>query len=523
MIYDWARIQAELHPETIAVTSEEGHLSYASLESESNKLAGLLLKFGLQKGDRVGLLLANSPENIIATHGISKAGGIAVPVDIANPENRIAHVLSASDVSFMVIDQQGISKYRNLIQQNKNLDSAPWIWWSTQICGLNDQRSPAFSKQDVSHQPDYPFQKVRDENFPAYIYFESGEGNYPKGITFTHKNIASIVEWALEYFQPKPADRITGFAQLSAALSVFDVYTTFAAGSHLYLAPVQNEINPLQHYNFILENDITQWFADTSMLTYLARFDLLEHQGLPGLKRLLWHGKNLQMSSLNYWLKQLPKTSFTNLYGPNQTILAGHYSIPETLKPGMEIPIGKPCTGQKLHVLNSEFKPVPTGFIGDLYVSGEALSKGYWKDEKSSKIAFKWFLNENKEWERVVYTGDLASCNVDGIFYYHGWADYKVKKKTNRTDLKEIEAALGSLKNLKEFAVVPVSVKGEKVFGCAYVSEQDFLVIPPALKNQLSKTVPGHMLPNFWKSFTKLPRKKNGKIDRKQLSKEFSE
>lgn len=525
MIYDWTRKQAETNPKNIAITSPERHVSYATLESESNRLASLLLINGLKQGGSVGLLMNKSAENIIAMHGINKAGGVIVPLNLEENADQITRTIETSELSFLMVDHYAFNKYKIMLKMHKKLDNIPWIWWSSKICNSQDQYSPAFSYQDIEHQPDYPFQKNTDENSPAYIYFESGAGNVKTGITISHKNISSFINWSAKKFKTQQADRITGHAPFHQNLSVFDIYGTFAAGAHLYLIPNDFENRLTKLYDFVLENDITQWFVHSSVLFYMARFDMIPSQGLPGLKRLIWHGKEFPIAALQYWMKQLPDVSFTNLYGSAEsTVASSYYTVPGVPKKGDEIPIGTACGGGEMHVLNEELKPVPMGGIGDLYISGDSLSSGYWKDKEKTEVAFIWYQNSEDEWKRLYKTGHLASLNADGLIYYHGQSGYKIKKKFPHLELEEIETALGNIKNLTEYAVVKVKKEGvEKTeFGCAYASKQERdNGASPALKKLLSETIPNNAIPHHWKSFKKLPRKSNGKIDRKTLSEEF--
>lgn len=523
-IYDWTRKQATNIPRNIAVTSSKRHLTYASLESESNRLAGILMLSGFKAGGRIGLLMDDSVEQIVAMHGILKAGGIIVPINKEDVPERISRIVQIADLSFLMVDHNSIEQYKNVLQLNKDLQSIPWVWWSREICTSQDQPCPDFSYHDIEHHPDYPYQKGNDENSPAFIYFNESGNDEIKGITVTHKNIEAFIEWSTEYFNIQPGDRISGFAPLHTSLSAFDIFGTIKAGAHLYLFPSKIQGKPAKQYDFILENDITQWFTEPQVMDYLARFDIIPDDGFPGLKRLLWHGKNLSLKTLQYWMKQLPHTGFTNLNGPAEaTIASSYYTIPEIPQSVKEIPIGKPCGDEQLLILNEELKPVPKGGIGDLFISGDGLTTGYWDDDEKTSAAFMWYRNPKGKLERVFKTGELASFNADGLMYYHGKSDYKIKR-TKGIEIEEIEAALGHVKNLREYAVVPIEKAGlsKTEIGCAYVSaDVGNEEVTRLLKNHLSKKIPDELIPKRWRSYDKLPRKKNGKIDRKTLMEEF--
>lgn len=525
MIYDWARGQAEQNPENIAVTLAKSHLTYGTLESESNKLACLLLKSGFTPGDRVGLLLDKMPDTIIAMHGISKAGGIYVPLNIYSPAERLTTILNTAEVSFLMVDRPALSKYKRIVQKDESFREIPWGWWSKDPRFMLYQPSPTFSYHDIKQQPDYPFQKIRDEDYPAQILFTSGSDGKPKGVVTTHQNIESLIQWSVPYFNIQKEDRLSGYSSLFLDRSVFDIYCSMAAGAHLYLIPDRMNSLPEKLADFILENDLTQWFSVPSVLRSMARCDVVKKNDFPGLKRLIWNGAEFPVPALRYWMEKLPHVSFTNLYGRTETTVASSYhTVHEMPGPNAEIPIGTSCNNEKMLILDEKQNQVDEGETGDLYISGSGLSLGYWKDEEATSKAFTWRLNNEGEYEYVHKTGDKASRGDNGLLYYRGRSDNQIISRGYRIELGEVEAALGSINNLREYAVVPVKKDGFEgtAIGCAYVSnEPENGEMPLLLKQNLVKRVPGYMMPHYWASYDKLPRSKNGDIDRGIISKGF--
>lgn len=525
MIYDWARKQAEREPESIAVTLENRHITYGVLESESNRLACQLLKSGFTPGGRVGLLLDKTPETLIAMHGISKAGGIYVPLNINSPAERLTRILNSAEISFLMVDHASLSKYKRIIKKNESFREIPWVWWSKDPRFTLYQPRPTFSYHDIEDQPDYPFQKIRDDDYPAQILFTSGSDGRPKGVVTTHHNIKSFIQWAVPYFEIQSGDRLSGYSSLFFDRSIFDIYGSMAAGAHLYLIPDRMNSLPGKLADFILENDLTQWFSVPSVMSSMARCDVVEKDDFPGLKRLIWSGAEFPVTALRYWMEKLPHVSFTNLYGRTEaTIASSYYTIPEIPDSETEIPIGTSCDGEKMLILNDEQNPVEEGETGDLYISGSGLSLGYWKDKKATAAAFTWRLNSKGRYEYIHKTGDKASREADGFIYYRGRSDNQIISRGYRIELGEVEAALGHINTLREYAVVPVRKEGFEgtAIGCAYVSSgPENGEMPLLLKQNLVKKVPGYMMPHYWASYDKLPRSKNGEIDRRILSKAF--
>ncbi len=456
MIYDWARKQAEREPESIAVTLANRHLTYRLLESESNRLACLLLKSGFAPGDRVGLLLDKTPEAIIAMHGISKAGGIYVPLNINSPAERLITILNTAEISFLMVDRPSLPKYKRIVKKNESFRELAWGWWSKDPRFMLYQPSPTFSYHDLRHQPDYPFQKIRNDDYPAQILFTPASDEQPKGVVTTHRNIKSLVQWSVPYFDIQAGDRLSGYSSFFLDHSIFDIYCSMAAGAHMYLIPDRVNSLPEKLADFILENDLTQLFSVPSVLSSMACCDVVEEEGFPGLKRLIWSGEEFPVPALRYWMKKLPHVSFTNLYGRTETTVASScYTVPELPGPETEIPIGTSCTNGKMIILDEEQNSVETGETGDIYISGSGLSLGYWKDKKATAEAFTWHPNSEGEYEYIHKTGDKASREEDGLIYYRGRSDNQIISRGYRNELAEVEAALGSIRTLREDAVVP--------------------------------------------------------------------
>ena len=270
---------------------------------------------------------------------------------------------------------------------------------------------------------------------------------------------------------------------------------------------------------WIRERELDQWFSVPSILSYVARFDALEERDLPSLKRLLWCGEVFPTPPLRYWMQKLPGVPFTNLYGPTETTIASSYhTLSECPADDREeIPIGLPCAGESLHVLDAAGRPLPAGETGDLYIGGEGITLGYWEEpEKTGSVFVERDLGEGP---RTVYkTGDLARIDEGGVTWFLGRADTQIKSRGYRIELGEIESALHSLENLDDGAIVAIPSEGfEGHLICCAFSPKEQDVDPPALRKAMAKLVPAYMIPARWRAFERLPKTSNGKTDRVTL------
>ncbi|MCC5942118.1 MAG: amino acid adenylation domain-containing protein [Balneolaceae bacterium] len=525
MIYDWSREKVEKYGTRIAISLGDEHINYVNLELESNRLAGQLIQTGFKPGSRVGLFMEKTPKTLIAMLGISKAGGVYVPLDFKSPAERVAKIIRSSDPALLFVDNHSIHHFQDSLHIDSELGHIPWVWWSKNELKYADDNPPVFNYDDIKSQLNIPHEVVRDENAAAQILFTSGSTGEPKGVVITHKNIKTFVNWAVHFFKMRAGERISCHSPLHFDLSTFDIYGAFASGSRLFLVPPEISLNPKQLSHFILDNNLNQWFSVPSALSYLAMFKAIPPGGFPSLKRMIWCGEVFPLPALQYWMKNLPDVQFTNMYGPTEaTIASSYYTVPEVPEDFAEIPIGTACEGEKLLVLDENLDPVKKGEVGDLFISGEGLSPGYWNDQEKTDAAFIHHKNGKGSSEIIYKTGDLASLKKDGFIYFHGRSDYQIKSRGYRIELGEIEAALGQNEFLREYAVVPVLKNGFEgtAIGCAYVGTGVMNGdLAPDLKKKLTGKIPGYMIPHYWQEYEQLPRNGNGKIDRRKLADAF--
>lgn len=527
MIYDWSRKQALINGNQIAVSLYDEKITYGELESESNKLAGILIKQNLEPGDRVGLFMEKAPKTIVAMLGITKAGGVYVPLDPDSPPERVIKIIKSSNPSLLFVDHETTYPFQDIIHADPETGLIPWVWWSSEPLMHGDDYHPQFIYKDIGNQKNESYQVTRNPESAAHILFTSGSTGQPKGVVITHKNIDSFINWAVPFFNMKSGEHTSCHSPLHFDLSTFDIYGAFASGSHLHLVPAGINIHPKKLSAFILENKLNQWFSVPSALSYLAKFQVIPEGGYPDLKRLIWCGEVFPLPGLQYWMKNLPDVQFTNLYGPTEaTIASSYYTVNELPDNLAEIPIGEPCSNEKLIILDEDLRRLDIGEVGDLYIQGSGLSPGYWQDIAKTEAAFIWYTNEEGRRERIYKTGDLASLGSDGLVYFHGRSDYQIKSRGYRIELGEIEAALGQDELLREYAVVPVHIDGFEgtAIGCAYVGTAiKNGALAPLLKQKLKDKIPSYMVPQVWQEYDRLPRNGNGKIDRKSLSDYFQE
>jgi amino acid adenylation domain-containing protein len=474
LLQDLVARQARRRPDATAVVFKDVRLTYARLESESNRVARELRRRGVRPADRVCFLAPKSPLPLVWMLGILKAGAMHVPLDPASPAARLQKIIDACEPRLVLTEDEP----------------------------LTDGDSDA------------PLEAATCPSDPAHILFTSGSTGVPKGVVITHANVMAFVDWGLGHFGLDETDRISGHTPLHFDLSTYDVFGAYAAGAELHLVPPQTALLPHRLAQFIRESALTQWFSVPSVLNYLAKADALAHGDFPSLRRVMWCGEVLPTPALIYWMQRLPHARFTNLYGPTEaTIASSYYDVPACpASPAAHIPIGRACGGEELLLAG-----------GELCIGGAGLSPGYWRDPAKTAAAF--VPHPRRPGERIYRTGDLGRERPDGLFELVGRADSQIKSRGYRIELGEIEAALGTLAGLRESAVVAIPTDGfeQWLICCAYVPQPGAAPTPAALRAALARLVPGYMLPARWQRHAALPRNPNGKVDRPRLKKEFQE
>jgi amino acid adenylation domain-containing protein len=456
--------------------------------------------------------------------GILKADCIYTPIDPAWPARRAGEILSACGCRILLFADAAIPLVNELMSDPHRS--------ATLVAGRMERGSAggvtfatAFTLDDIDALASGRLQYENSPADPAYLLFTSGSTGKPKGVVITHANVTAFIDWAVGYFGMQQDDRISGHIPLYFDLSVFDMFGSLAAGAELHLIPAQYNMFPNKLAEFIRTSGLTQWFTVPSTLNLMAKFDVVRTNDFPSVKRVLWCGEVLPTPSLRYWMTRLPDRKFTNLYGPTEaTIASSYYTIPKCPESDKaEIPIGVPCDGESLLVLDEEMKPLPPGEIGDLYIGGIGLSPGYWNDPEKTAAVFVRNTSGTGPHERIYRTGDLAKMGADGLVYFAGRADTQIKSRGYRIELGEIETALHTIPVLVEGAVV--ALKGEGFEGaticCAFVSGGGEGVTPVQLRKLLSELLPEYMSPSRWMRMEQLPKNANGKIDRPMIVDSF--
>jgi amino acid adenylation domain-containing protein len=476
-------------PEKKAVVSSAGALTYAQLDARANQLAHHLLALGIKPDDRVALCLPRSLDSVVAVLGILKAGGAYMPLEASWPQERVRFLLDDAKVPVLITS-------RELKARLPAHSSTPL---------LVDDAAAAIAARPTT-APTVP---LRADHL-AYVMYTSGSTGTPKGVEVVHRAINRLV-LEVKYCDLGP-DRVL----LHAAPLAFDASTLELWGALLNGGTVAVYSDAVPTAGGLRK--AVRDFAITTMWLTAALFNTVvdeDPKALEGVAQVLTGGEALSPGHIRRAYKALPKVQLINGYGPTETTtFAACHFIPRDVPEGAaSIPIGKPIRDTQLFVVDEQHELVAPGEVGELYIGGDGLARGYLSRPELTAERFVMLFGQ-----RTYRTGDLVKWLPDGTVDYVGRIDTQVKVRGYRIELGEIEAGLSRHWAVKACAVVALDDgAGNKRLVGYLVPSGDARPLASDLAAHLKASLPEYMVPASFVWLDALPVTENGKLDRKAL------
>jgi amino acid adenylation domain-containing protein len=483
--------QAQMTPDSIAVVYEERQVSYWELNERANRLGNYLRSLGVGPEVVVGVCLKRCPEMLLALLGVLKAGGAYLPLDAEYPIERLA---------FMLDDAQAVA----VITHAGVRDRLPSLWM--QIISL-DEDWEEIDRASWEH----PVAEAGEEN-AAYIIYTSGSTGRPKGVVVTHRGLSNYLRWASEAYEVKAGGACPVHSSVGFDLTITSLLTPLICGGRVELLREAREVETLQLLAARRE-EYGHIKATPSHLPLLER--LAGEQGVKGMtRRLVIGGEALRYEDLVLWRKA-GGIRIVNEYGPTETVVGCCvYEVKEDHEQSGGTPIGRPIANSQMYVLGEWQEVAPIGVMGEIYIGGVGVARGY--QGKAEKSAEKFVPNpySGVKGDRMYRTGDLARWRADGNLEYLGRRDHQVKVRGYRIELGEIETALRELNGVREAVVIAREDEaGDKRLVAYLVGEGEADKVGRYLRSRL----PGYMVPSAYEWMKELPLTGNGKVDRERL------
>ncbi|OYD90243.1 hypothetical protein CDG76_31445 [Nostoc sp. 'Peltigera membranacea cyanobiont' 210A] len=509
--HKWFEAQVERRPNAVAVIYEDKQLTYQQMNCRANQLAHYLQAMGVGTESLVGICMERSLEIVVALLAILKAGGAYVPLDPAYPKERIAFIVKETQVSILLTQ-------KHLVNELPELDSRI-------VCLDTEWKTIARESQAN------PVSKVRPENL-AYVIYTSGSTGKPKGVEIPHVNINHYVQAMSKALQLQSQDIYLHTASFSFSSSVRQLMVPFSQGATVVIATAQQLQKPLALFEFIKQHHITivdlvpsYWRSCTDVLANLEpdqRKNLLDNQ----LRLILSASEPLLSDIPRKWRFEFKQdVSFINMYGQTETTgIVAVYPIPDSDEEQVTIvPIGKAIANTQIHILDEELRPVTVGEIGEMYISGTALTRSYLKRPDLTKKIFIANPFSDRPDTHLYKTGDLARYLPDGSIAYIVRVDYQVKIRGKRVELGEIESNLALYPGIKQNVVMGKDDTSGNTRLVAYIVPQTFsneinqTAFTRELRNYLKQKLPEYMVPSAFVMLPAFPLTPTGKIDRRAL------
>ena len=473
--------QVSRSPDAVAVICANEVLTYAELDARANQLAHHLQNLGVGPEVVVGLCVERSLDTIVGLLGILKAGGAYLPLDPAYPPERLAFMLQ--DAAAPVLLTQSALRERLPAQ-------------GARIVRI-DEHWPAIARRPTTAPP----HNLHPRN-TAYVIYTSGSTGTPKGVMVSHKGIPNLAAAQIDRFAITAAARVLQYASSSFDAAISEVVTTLTSGATLVLPTDERGGDDLAR--LIRTQGVTHATLPPAVLGDL-------NEDLP-LRTLVVAGEACAADLAGRWSKG---RRMINAYGPTETTVCATMSEP--LASASVPPIGKPIWNAHTYVLDEGLEPVPTGVIGELYVAGAGLARGYLG--KPSLTSERFIADPlGPAGSRMYRTGDLARWRADGVLDFIGRADQQIKLRGLRIEPGEIEAALLHHPSVAQAAVIArTDGPGGKRLIAYVVAAPDQSIDQAQLRTHLTGTLPDYMVPPAFVVLDRLPLTPNGKLDRRAL------
>lgn len=485
-------------PQAIAIEYLDEKVTYNELNLRVNQLAEVLIRNGIEQESIVAIVMDKSIDMIAAMLAILKCGGAYLPIDPMYPEDRIKFMIEDSHAKASIISNSTKLSRECLFNKVINVDELKLNPLS--VSSIKSRSKPSSL---------------------AYVIYTSGTTGTPKGVMVEHRNIVSLITTSNLSFNFTQTDVWTMFHSHCFDFSVWEIYGALLFGAKLIIIPKEVSVNPTRFLELLEEKKVTVLNQTPTAFYNLMEEDLKTKKKCLCLKYIIFGGEALTTTKVKAWKDRYDQIKFINMYGITETTV--HVTFKEILDDDIQLGIsniGKPIPTAQVYLLDEKLNIVPIGIVGELYIGGEGVTRGYLNRRELTLERF--IPSPFTTGERIYKTGDMGKYLENGEIEYISRKDEQVKIRGFRIELKEIEMLLLNHTGIRDVVVVPNKDKGENIYLCAYVVAKNKSIIS-TLRSYLSELVPDYMIPAFFISIDRFPTTSNGKIDTKALPKPYEQ
>jgi amino acid adenylation domain-containing protein len=520
LIHRMVEAQAHKTPSACAVEFYGEKLTYAELNSEANQLARHLRELGVASDTRVGICLSRSVSMVVGLLAILKAGGAYLPLDPVYPDDRLSYMLQHGKPALLLTEAGLAERFISVPETLAVLciDNSRSLWAHHATDDIVE------SKKNEAGRP-------LQDNL-AYVIYTSGSTGEPKGVAMPHRALVNLLNWQLEQPDFHVCKRTLQFAALGFDVAFQEVFSTLCSGGTLVLVKEEIRLDPTALFSFVVDAKVERLFVPFVALQLLAEgFEIVRQtrrvSRSTSLKEVITAGEQLRIGpSVSRFFTHFDSCRLINHYGPTESHVVTSYTMSPSVAEWPALPpIGRPVANTQIHILDENRQPLPIGEVGELYIAGTCLARGYL--DRRDLTAERFVPNPFTDGALMYKTGDQAKWRDDGEIEYLGRNDFQVKIRGFRVELGEIEFALAAIEGIKDVAVVALASAGDANDGdtikrlVAYYTErtsnESNRLSVKQLRSRLATTLPEYMVPALFMRLASMPITPNGKLDRRAL------
>lgn len=490
-VIEYLEAAADTNPKKLAVIDQRESITYEKL-LELTRSAGTLVAGKCQKSAPVVVFGEKSYLSLACMLGVVQGGCFYVPLNPEQPKERVEKILEVLQPKVMLVSAACMERAKDLAFSGEIVSFDTCVGTKIEDDLLRERRRKA-------HKED-----------PLYGIFTSGSTGTPKCVLVSHQCVLDFIPHFIEETGLLSTDVFANQAPFDFDVSVKDIYSSLALGATILLIPKELFALPTCLLDYICDNHATVLIWAVSAMCQISGLKGFDYRIPTDLRRVMFSGESMPIKQLKIWREALPELPFVNLYGPTEiTCNCTYYWIAPGEPLPEKLPIGKAFGGREVFLLDERGQRVTQpGISGEICVTGESISLGYYHNTEQTKKSFILYGPEKK---RTYRTGDMAYWNPKNQLVFDGRKDFQIKHMGHRIELEEIENALNSLAGIVRSCCLFDREKNKII--CFYVGD----VEKTQLKKQLKLSLPGYMVPQKLCSIDQMPMNKNGKMDRNQL------
>ncbi|WAS93563.1 amino acid adenylation domain-containing protein [Nannocystis punicea] len=487
--------QVRSRPDALAVDAGEERLSYAELDRRASQMAHALKAAGVGVETPVGVFMSPRIEQIVAQVAICMVGGTYVPLDPEYPRERLEFMIADAGVELVLTDRRHFGLE---------------LGGRRELCV--DRERTRFERNPTA----FPAVQGGAER-RTHILYTSGSTGKPKGIEIVARAISRLV-LATDYVQIEPDDRLAQIANFSFDAAIFEVWGALLNGAAIVLIPRRRVLDPNEFSAELTGRGVTVMFLTTALFNLVAG---VCPDAFATLRYLLVGGEKANAEAFRAVLQARPPRHLCHIYGPTEsTTFAVACELDRERTAGSNVPIGRPIRNTLAFILDEAQRPVGVGEVGELYIGGDGLARGYLHRPELTAERFVTLAGLTGGAPiRLYRTGDQVRWRRDGLIEFVGRTDFQVKIRGHRIELEEIEAALVESGMVAAAAItVQESPSGDKSMVAHVVPKDRAGFRASMLQEHLQAKLPRFMIPSRFVELDALPLNANGKVDRKALA-----